>query len=78
MKRKPQTNPNRIYDAEQYLGKLVRINSDGVCHNETGEVIGSDGDTLEIRLDRITEEMKGYEDTKRGIVNCYLCDLTFL
>jgi hypothetical protein len=68
----------RIIDAEQYLYKRVRINSQGVCYNETGEVIGCDGYTLEIRLDRITEEMKGYGDTKRGIVNVELNELTFI
>lgn len=41
-----------------------------VLYKETGTVIRRDeDDSVVIKLDRITEVMKGYDDAKTGVVN---------
>lgn len=48
----------------------VRVNMPGhMLHNMLGTVVDIETDTLQVRFDVVTEPMKGYGDTKKGLAN---------
>lgn len=40
-----------------------------MLHNMLGTVVDIETDTLQVRFDVVTEPMKGYGDTKKGLAN---------
>ena len=60
------------------IGMRVRILGQSVCNGATGTVVGRDAYTVDIRLDVVTREMMGYEDSRTGVVSVEPIDLEIL
>lgn len=62
--RRSEPNPTEGWD----LGTRVRVNKPGhMLHEMTGEVVDMESHLLQIRFDQVTEAMKHYEDTRKGL-----------
>jgi hypothetical protein len=52
------------------IGQRVKVNSPGhFLHDMTATVVERDAYTVEIRFDTITEKMRGFEDTRKGLAS---------
>lgn len=62
--RRSEPSPTEVWD----IGQRVKIVMPGhMLNGLTGKVSDRDSDYVEVRFDTITEEMKHYEDTRKGL-----------
>ena len=63
-----QSRATRMKIHNFQIGEKVKVISPGLCESMIGTVIDCDACTIDVRFDQITDEMKDYQDGRKGIL----------